>query len=223
MPYFSLTHPLPPVLLDSMLAQGWYRMGQNVFTTNTIDLEDGEKTVCWARILLQHFSPNSRHRKLIKLCRGFTLTLGEGVITAEVEALFSMYRNRIDFETGTSVANILLDDRTANFYPTRMWQVRDNGKLIGVGYFDEGLESAAGILNFYHPDYRKYSLGLWLYLESVLYAAKTGKTFFYPGYIVIDYPKFDYKLLAGTERMEIWDPNHGMWIAYAHSLHAQLA
>ena len=99
--------------------------------------------------------------------------------------------------------------------------MRDGDQLIAVGYFDEGRESAAGILNFYHPAYRKYSPGLFLYLEGVRYAAESGKRFFYPGYIALNYTKFDYKLLPGAERVEIWDTDTGSWRQYAGCTHEQ--
>ena len=101
--------------------------------------------------------------------------------------------------------------------------MRDGERLIAIGYFDEGRESAAGILNFYHPDYRKYSPGLFLYLESIRYAAEGGKRFFYPGYIALDYTKFDYKLLPGPERVEIWDTDTACWLPYSGSFHEQQA
>ena len=222
MSYIPLKEPLPPLLLDALLAQGWYRMQQHVFTTNELWLDENVKVaVCWARVRLDRFSPNHRHRKLTRLCRRFTCTLHEAMITPEIEALYTAYRSGIDFEAGPTAASFLIDERGVNYFPARMWQVRDGARMIAAGYFDEGVESAAGILNFFHPEYRKYSLGLWLYLEDLCYAAAQGKEFFYPGYIAIGYTKFDYKLLAGIERIELLDADTSTWIPYAESAHAR--
>lgn len=224
--FISLHEPLAPDILDAALAQGYYRMRQNLFTTDTTYTNDGgEVAVLWARVLLENFRTNHRHLKLTRLCRRFTCTLQEAVVTQEIEDLYTCYRTRIAFEACDSVAGSILDESGVNYFPGLMWQVRDGGRLIAVGYFDEGQESSAGILNFYHPEYRKYSLGLWLYLESVRYSAERGKRFFYPGYIALDYSKFDYKLLAGTEHMELWDADKAYWMPYAgsvHELHRQL-
>ena len=88
-----------------------------------------------------------------------------------------------------------------------------------MGYFDEGAETTAGILNFYHPDYRKHSLSILLYFEEIRYAAQTGKRWFYPGYIATHYAKFDYKLLAGAGRMELLDVERGAWVPYGAAAH----
>lgn len=219
--YFTLNESLPPELLDTLLVQGWYRMRQNIFTTNAIHLEeDNVIPVWWARISLQNFTPNSRHRKLARLCKRFNLSLHPAVVTAEIEELYALYRKSVDFDTGDTVASFLLDERGVNYFPSRMWQLQDGDKLIGIGYFDEGQHSSAGILNFYHPDYRKYSAGLWLYFETIRYAAESGKQFFYPGYVGLGYNKFDYKLLAGTERVELWDPAAMQWVPFDASEYA---
>jgi arginyl-tRNA--protein-N-Asp/Glu arginylyltransferase len=221
MSYFPLSKPLAPSVLDALLAEGWYRMRQAVFTTQWIMTEGGQEVeVLWARIDLNAWRLNRRHKKLMKCCGQFECSLQDAVITAEVEALFATYVASIDFETGPTVRDVLQGGAVENFFPTRMWTVRDNEALVAAGYLDEGGQTVAGILNFYHPDYRHYSLGLWLYLEGIRYAAESGKRFYYPGYIALDYTKFDYKLLAGTDSMEILCPQTRSWIPYEKSRHA---
>ncbi len=219
--FISLQEPLPPGILDAALAHGYYRMRQNLFTTDTTHTDNGsEVSVLWARLRLDGYLPPNRYQKIRRLCRRFSCVLVDAAITPEIEALYADYRSGIDFDAASSVEEVLLDERGVNYFPGRMWMLRDNGRLIAAGYFDEGLDSAAGILNFYHPDYRKYSPGLWLYFESIRYAAERGKKYFYPGYIALRYPKFDYKLLAGPGRMELWDMAAGEWQPYAGSAHA---
>ncbi|MEJ7659632.1 MAG: hypothetical protein WKG07_08390 [Hymenobacter sp.] len=46
-------------------------------------------------------------------------------------------------------------------------EVRAEGHLIAAGIFDQGTRSLAGIVNFYDPDYRKYSLGKYLMLYEI--------------------------------------------------------
>ena len=220
--FIPLQEILAPEILDAALAQGYYRMRQNLFTTDTTYTDGGgEVPVLWARVLLEHYQPNRRHQKLARLCRRFSCSLQGADITPEIEALYSSYRGHIDFDAGRSVASCMLDEHGVNYFPGRMWTMRDGDRLIAVGYFDEGRESSAGILNFYDPAYRKYSPGLLLYLESIRHAAESGKRFFYPGYIAMDYTKFDYKLLPGTERVELWDTDTARWLPYAGSPHEQ--
>lgn len=222
MDFIPVQSLLAPEVMDTMLSYGYYRMQQSLFTVDYAHTDDRQRVrVIWARVCLRHFQPNHRHLKLAKRCRSFQLSLYPAAITDEIEQLYSEYRASIDFDGNDSVASCLVGEHKGpDFFPGRMWQVRDNGRLAGVGYFDEGKSSCAGILNFFHPDYAKYSIGLWMYLEGIRYAAETGKSYFYPGYIAMGYSKFDYKLLAGQERIELWDPAKAEWIPYGSSIHA---
>jgi len=216
-----LYNPLAPEVLDSLLSIGFYRMRQTVFTTSFAVTDDEEIIeVFWLRIRLRGYVPGKRHRELNRRCKRFRCTLLDAVITDEIETLYACYKSNVRFQAPGSAADFLMGESKENFFPSRMWEVRDGDRLIAIGYFDEGSDSSAGILNFYHPDYRKFSLSKWLYLESVRYAAGTGKTYFYPGYIALYFPKFDYKLEAGRERAEVWQPEKGIWTPYSQSDHA---
>ncbi len=223
MDFIALNNPLSPELMDNMLAAGYYRVQQSLFTLDYARTDDGRRVrVIWARVNLKDFQPNNRHLKLAKRCRALTLSLHPAAITEEIEAIYAIYRASIDFDGNASVHACLFGPHTgADNFPGRMWLLRDGTRIVGVGYFDEGMESCAGILNFFHPDYSKYSPGLWMYLEGLRYAAETGKRYYYPGYVALNFPKFDYKLLAGPDRMELWDPARGVWIPYAASIHAE--
>jgi arginine-tRNA-protein transferase len=209
--------------MDTMLSYGYYRMQQNLFTVDYAHTDARERVrVIWARVCLKDFKPNHRHLKLAKRCKQMDISLQPAAINDEIERLYARYRAAIDFDGNDSVTSCLIGDMdTADFFPGRMWQVRHDGELVAAGYFDEGKDSCAGILNFFDPNYAKYSLGLWMYLEGVRYAAETGKQFYYPGYIAMGFKKFDYKLLAGTDRIELWDPAKAKWIPYVTSIHAR--
>lgn len=208
-----------PPEMDMMLARGYYRMQQSFFSTHFIATEHGMPArVVWARVCLHDFRPNTRLLRLRKRNRNFRLELEKAAVTDEVEQLYHRYRQGVGFETWPSVSACLLGDACCDHFPGRMWTVRSGEKLIAAGYFDEGATSCAGILNFYDPDFARHSLGLWLYLESVAYVAQCAKRYFYPGYIVIGFPKFDYKLLAGIERIELFEPMNGIWIPFSQTI-----
>ncbi len=54
------------LVLDSCLAMGYYRMQQNVFTTNIIFQEDQIMPVFWLRTPLQKIKVNSGIKELIR-------------------------------------------------------------------------------------------------------------------------------------------------------------
>lgn len=223
MDFIPIQSPLAPEVMDTMLSYGYYRMQQSLFTVDYAHTDSRQRVrVIWARVCLNNFQPNHRHLRLAKRCRQFTISLYPAAITDEIESLYTRYRSAIDFDGNDSVTACLIGDSSVrDNFPGRMWLVRDRGRLVGVGYFNEGKESCAGILNFFDPGCAKHSLGLWMYMEGLRYAAETGKRYYYPGYIAMGFRKFDYKLLAGPERMELWDPSKAVWIPYASSIHAR--
>jgi arginine-tRNA-protein transferase len=219
--YIPLRQPLDPAFMDGLLEMGWYRMSQHVFTTRHICLSETEVyEVLWARIDLRTWQPTARHKRQLKLAQRFSIQLQQATISPAIEKLYTLYRAAISFEASETVAAYLLEQQPHNFFPTLMWQVHDGEELVAVSYFDEGVSSAAGILTFFHPQYKKYSLGLLLYHESVRHASLSGKQYFYPGYIAMNNPKFDYKLLAGKDHIEIWEFETMRWIPYAQCKHA---
>lgn len=217
---YYLHEPLLPEMMDFFLNEGFYRMHQTLFTTQIIQLSAQEHyPVYWLRVLLEGFTPDRRHRELMRRNTRFRITLHDSMILdEETEALYARYEGGMTFDAPPTATSFLMGEGTINFFPSKTWQVRDGSRLIAAGYFDTGAISAAGILNFYDPAYRKHSIGTWLYLETVRYAAEAGKQYFYPGYIAPGYPKFDYKLLAGKERTEVFDVEKHGWVGYEAAL-----
>lgn len=220
--YIPLQQPLDPAFMDGLLELGWYRMSQSVFTTQYIHLSETEVyEALWARVDLKNWEPSKKHQQLLRKSSGFQLTIQPFLMNDEIEYLYRRYRQSINFDVSNTARAYLLDQQEANFFPTKTWTLYDGSELIGVSYFDEGAVSNAGILTFFHPDYKKYSPGLLLYLETVRLTKLQGKEYFYPGYIALQNPKFDYKLQAGSQHVEIWDPIAMKWHSYASSRHAK--
>jgi arginine-tRNA-protein transferase len=95
-----------------------------------------------------------------------------------------------------------------------MIRIFDGGKLIGVGVFDVGKNSIAGIKNYFHPDYKKYSLGKLLVLLKAEFCLQNSIKWYYPGYIVPGYAKFDYKLFLNKDQTEIYSIENDAWSTF---------
>ena len=204
--------------LDSLLAQGWYRMGQGIFTTNYIFQENATYRVYWLRYNLLQAQLGKSHQKIKTANTKFTVAVKPLEITDELEILYALYKTSITFDAANSVEHWLYMERSGNIYNTRIIEVRDNGLLIAAGIFDMGENSIAGIMNFYNPAYKKYSLGKYLMLQKMEYAKSLGMQWYYPGYIVYGYPKFDYKLFADKKAAELFIPELNGWISYNPAL-----
>ena len=69
-------------------------------------------------------------------------------------------------------------------------------------------------MNFYDPQYAKYSLGKFLMLCKIDYDQQTDRAFYYPGYLVVGNTKFDYKLFPCRAATEFYEDNTGQWLPF---------
>ena len=198
--------------LDEYLSKGWFRMGQTIFTTDVVPLNDSVYAVYWLRIDLRRLKYGKTQKKLFVLNKNFTVSIHPLSINSELEDLFTLYRTAVDFTPPQSVEEYLFLGINQNIYDTHLIQIRDDGKLIAAGIFDNGETSIAGILNFYDPSYKKYSLGKYLMLIKAEYAIKMGKAWYYPGYIASGYGKFNYKLFPDKHATEMYDKDSKTWL-----------
>jgi leucyl-tRNA---protein transferase len=217
--------------LDDYLSRGWYRIGQAVFTTDAIDAAERAPErqitpyfrVFWLRFRLSNFHFGKKQKKLLDNNRLFKVDIQPLEITPELESLYTKYKSGIDF----TIAPTLFDSLYRlefyelpghQVYDSHLITVRDGRNLIAAGIFDMGSRSIAGIINMFHPDYRKYSPGKYLMLLKLEYAVRQRMNFYYPGYISCDFKKFDYKLFPGKHFAEVLDPTTEKWLPYSPEL-----
>jgi leucyl-tRNA---protein transferase len=200
--------------LDSYLNAGWFRMQQRLFTTHFIFDGNHILPVFWLRIRLAKVNWGATQKKILKANSQFKVAVKPAIITYEIECLYQTYRQSLDFEISESLKDLLNGDQSLQIFDTRMVEVRDGEKLIAIGIFDEGKDTIAGIINFYHPDYRRKSLGKLLMIKKTEYAVESNKTFYYPGYISTGTTKFDYKLMAGGVASEVLIHFQNRWMTY---------
>ncbi|HVZ96459.1 MAG TPA: GNAT family N-acetyltransferase [Chitinophagaceae bacterium] len=213
-------------LLDNYLAAGYYRMGQFIFTTDTIVHDARRYFVFWLRYPLANFYFDKNPQKLISHNRNFKITIRNFNITEEVEKLYQAYAACVNFDVPPTLQLVLFGetftDWTENAFDSEIIEIRDEDKLIAAGIYDRGLASLAGIMNFYDPAYKKYSLGKYLMLVKMQHAMDLRMQFYYPGYIAYEYTKFDYKLYPNPDLAEIYDSAKKTWLPYSKQQCRQL-
>ncbi|OUJ76235.1 GNAT family N-acetyltransferase [Hymenobacter crusticola] len=211
--------PQYPVLrgdaLDYYLAQGYYRMQQDLFTCQFLPVDGNMFTVHWLRLVLPLVQFGAEQRRLLRLNQPFSVSIRPLQLTEEHEALYARYRASTTFDAPATIESFLLDGATHTVFTTSIIEVRDGTKLIAGGIFDSGIGSLAGIMNFYDPAYRRHSLGKYLMLLKIEYAFSQQMYYYYPGYLVQGYPKFDYKLFACREATEVFDSIRGYWVPFS--------
>jgi arginyl-tRNA--protein-N-Asp/Glu arginylyltransferase len=204
---------LKPSELDHYLSMGWFRMGQSIFTTNFLNFKSRFYSAIWLRMALHEFSPDKAQGRLKKMNEKFRVEINPASVTLEKELLFARYKNNVSFEASASLNQLLYGKTDLNIYNTYEVDIFDEEKLIAVGFFDIGKDSAAGISSFYDPDYKKYSLGKYLILYKIEYCKKNNLKYFYPGYFVPGYAAFDYKLQLSRNGMEYFQLHSEEWVS----------
>ena len=167
--FAKLTFPdsLHPHELDDYLANGWFRMGQTIFTTNFLKFSGIIYSAIWLRIDLSTFEKSKTQQKLEKLNAAFKVVIQPIQFSEKQENLFQKYRNHITFDASPSLENLLFNNGENDVFNTYEVSVYDQEKLIATGFFDLGDNTSAGITCFYDPDYKKHSLGKFLMYQKI--------------------------------------------------------
>jgi arginyl-tRNA--protein-N-Asp/Glu arginylyltransferase len=210
---------ISPEQLDRLLALGWFRIQQTIFTTDVLNLNGEAYKTIWLRLCLKDFQQEKKYSVLHKKNKQFTTEIKEAAVTEQHEALYSSYKENISFEAAPSLRWLLYGDSSNNVYNTYIINVYDNDKLIAAGFFDLGKTSAAGICSFYDPAYKKYSLGKYIIYQKIIYCKEKKFDHFYPGYFIPGYPLFDYKLTIGRSAIEYFDSHKKEWLSLQYSQH----
>jgi len=200
--------------LDEHLAQGWYRMDQRIFTEQFLQEGFRFRNAIWLRQDLKNFVFPLWYLKARNKAR-FVLEVLDGNPWPAHELLYQQYLEGKPEGFPSSLENILYGRETENIFPTKMMNVYDNGALIAAGFFDLGEKSAAGIVNYFRPDYAKFRLGKFLYLFAMECSINAGMDHFYPGYFVPGNKRFDYKLSFHTPSLQFYQPSQRAWLPYS--------
>ena len=211
----STPFTLSPESLDWHLGNGWYRMGSTIFTTHFLFFKNRPYSALWIRIDLQGFGFSKSQRKLLrKNAKLFDVSVAPRRIDAQREALYRKYANDFDGRLSPTIADSLEDYDNEIVFNTWETTVREkvSKQLVACSYFDLGSESAASILGIFDPKLRSFSLGYYTMLLEMEYCLQRGFRYYYPGYVVPGYQRFDYKLRLGES--EYYDVRSGKWLPY---------
>lgn len=205
---------MAPEALDSYLAKGWYRMGQTIFTTHFLCFQQHFYSAIWVRLELPDYQFRKSIRKLMRRNeRQFHHVFRPGKIDRDKERLYQRYRRSFAGMLAPSLKDSLLDGDEKNIYNTLEVCIYEGDRLVAFSFFDLGKNSAASILGVYDPDYDRHSLGFYTMLLEVQHCMDLKLAYYYPGYVVPGYSRFDYKLRIGD--VDYYDLRTNNWLPFS--------
>lgn len=213
--YTELHSPffIHPKELDAYLEKGWFRMGQMIFTCHVLCFNNEVYSTVWMRLDLKDFKFKKRMRKILnRNDRLFTIKINEPDFEGERQRLYEKHKRRFEGYIPGTLKESLFGMEEDNIYNTKEIAVYDGDRLIAISYFDIGSKTMASIMGLFDPDYEKYSLGIYTMIKEVEYGIEQGLRYYYPGYVVPRYGKFDYKLRIGP--MDFYDVPSKTWKPY---------
>ncbi len=214
---FQLLRPeaLSPDALDALLASGWYRMRQSVFTCRYLLGPRGLHSAVWTRLPLRGYAfRGSLKRRLRRMHQSFQVDIVDEGPGPEHEALYERYVDHVGGDRPESLRDVLFDEDVDGnpLFRTRQVRVRDaSGTLVACSFFDEGREALQSVVGIYEPRLASYGLGLTTMLEEIRYGLAGGFRFHYSGYVVPGVAAFDYKRDVGD--LQYYDPEQHVWRA----------
>ena len=213
--YTEQPDELNPEDFDDYLARGWYRMYQNLFTvTHWLNGDTFEMDrVWWLRYDAGSINVHPSHKKILRRAGRFGISIeAYDEIPEEDVELYAKYRSWISFDGYDNLSKCLYDDEeNLGLFDTWAISVRDGDRLIAKGLIDLGSNAVMAKVSFYDPEYIRFSPGKLLMLLEVEFMREQGFRWYYPGYVIVGRPKFDYKLFLGRETAEYFDPEVECW------------
>ncbi len=204
--------------LDVYLENAWYRMGLSIFTCHFLFFENSLYSPIWLRLPLDGLVLRKSLQKNLRQNRQrFRTIVRQGVIDEEKEGLYQLYKSNFRGRLSATIQDSILDGQPTNIFDTFEVCVYDGERLVGFSFFDLGNTSLASIKGVYDPDYARFSLGIYTMAEEIQFGIDLGFQFYYPGYIVPGYLRFDYKLRMGrSEDVQFFDLKTRGWQAMSH-------
>jgi arginine-tRNA-protein transferase len=201
---------ISPEELDQYLENGWFRMKQQVFTTEFLQMGLDFFDAIWLRQDLPRFQLSKWFHKMKRNTR-FKVEVSDLNLTSEHELLYQAYRETKTEGFPESLESILYGDSTENIFQTKQINIYEKQDLIASGFFDLGQNSAAGIVSYFEPRYRNFSMGKFATMLAYEYCQQHGFHYFYPGYFAPGNSNFDYKLNFDPQSLEYLDTRIQSW------------
>ena len=203
---FHAPHIAPPQI-DALLADGWRHFGAHFFRYNIGLYQNELRRVLPLRVRLADFGVSRSQRRVLKKNQDLRVVIRPIKITPEKKDLFERHKRRFDNAVPDSLADFLSSEPASVPCEALEVGVYNDGKLLAASFFDVGTTAVSAVYAMFEPLETSRSLGIFTMLLTIEYAARNGKTFYYPGYAYEGKSFYDYKKRFSALEEFDWNGN----------------
>lgn len=191
---------------DQYLASGWFRGSVMLYKMDLLCIEANVFSVVNIRLeLAKHALSKSQRKIKRRVEQRFTVAIGPAKVSQSRQRLYDQHKNRFKGFIHETLDEYLHAGFHSTVFDTQEVCVYDGDRLIAVSFFDLGERSMASLLALFDDEYRAHSLGVYTMLKEIEYGSFSGRKWYYPGYVLDQPSRFDYKLALGD--MEYYTPS----------------
>ena len=198
---------------DALLAEGWRHCNIRFFR-HSLDFNPAGDTlkVLPLRIRLDGFKLTKSQRKVMRKNSDLRCFVRSVVLDETKYALFEQHKQRFSFHVPPSL-HVFISEQTPHQTPCDGYEIDvfKDDRLIACSFFDVGYVSSSGTYAMFDLNESERSLGVFTMIIEILYAVKTGKRFYYPGYAHAQSSFYDYKKKFNNLEAFDWKGN---WKAF---------
>lgn len=184
-----------PILQDSahytwLMHQGFRRSGNDIYRPHCLSCQACKSI----RLPVADFTPSNSQKRALKRGQHFSVKISYA-IKDSYYPLYEKYINEIHSDGAMFPATLAQfesfteSDITAQIY----LEIYHDEQLISVAVCDDLNNALSAVYTFYHPDHRKYGLGVFSILKQIDLCQQLQREFLYLGYQIDECEKMNYK------------------------------
>lgn len=190
-----------------LLDHGYRRHGNLVYRTACPDCNECKVL----RIPVESFRPSNSQKRIEK--RGDRIFRFETGPLEKTEEKTRLLQDYLRFKhNDSSEKDPYSEFFTASFlsgqgsFETRIYT---GDKLVGVGIVDRIANALSSVYFYFHPEYAKFSPGVYSLIQEIRYAQREKIAYYYPGFYIADCPAMNYK--ADFKPCQIKNAKESFW------------
>ena len=186
--------------IDFLLSKGWRKFGQFLFRPRCTSCEQ----CIPLRVITKDFKISKSLRRVKNKNKDITVNFNPLVYNKEQFELYRKHSQHRFSEKQIENEDDFINTFYLNTGSQYMSEFRLDGKLVGFGILDQGLNSLSSVYFVFDPDLSKRSLGTYGAITEIEYAKDRGLDFYYLGYWIKDNSSMQYKATYKPHELYSW-------------------